>query len=35
VKNEFTTFEGGAHLWTGNNLNDARNRTLEWFQSNL
>lgn len=35
VVNQFKTFEGGAHLWTGGNLADARNTTLGWFQSKL
>ncbi len=35
IKNSFITFDDGGHLWIGDNLNKARNYTLDWFKQEL
>lgn len=35
IKNSLITFDGGSHLWIGDNLNNARNYTLDWFLAEL
>jgi acetyl esterase/lipase len=35
VTNSFLTFQNEDHIWTGNNLTQARNRTLQWFKERL
>ncbi|HRG88205.1 MAG TPA: alpha/beta hydrolase [Chitinophagales bacterium] len=35
VPNEFHTFEGSGHIWTGKDLDKARTLTLQWFSQQL
>lgn len=35
VPNTLITFDGAGHIWTGKNLNRARNESLAWFQGKL
>ena len=35
VPNEFHTFQGSGHIWTGKDLDKARALTLQWFKDRL
>lgn len=35
VENQMKVFEGGGHLWFGNDLETARTLTIEWFKTKL
>jgi len=35
VVNSFITFNGVGHIWVGDDLENATNITLSWFQSKL
>ncbi|MDD3877063.1 MAG: alpha/beta hydrolase [Bacteroidales bacterium] len=35
VISSFTTLDGSGHIWTGNTLEEARLKTLNWFKENL
>ena len=35
VENRMKVFEGGGHLWFGNELETARTLTIDWFKEKL